>query len=90
MSGFLRCAHQLEARIGHQWRAGIRNERDGCAGGQPLQELRARYRGVVVVVGCERGGNAIAIQQLARHAGIFAGDQIGAGKGRERAQGDVA
>ncbi len=44
----------------------------------------------MVVIGCERGHNAVAVEELTGHPRILAGDQIGARKGRERAQGDVA
>ena len=37
----LRLAHQLEARVGDQRRAGIRDQRDGAAGGKPLPEASA-------------------------------------------------
>ena len=86
ISGFLRGTNQLEPGIGHQRRAGIRHQCDGGALGEPLQQFGPRRRGVVVVVGRERRGDGIAVEQLARHARILAGDQVGARQRCERPQ----
>ena len=90
MPRLLRGAHELIAGIGNQRRAGVGDERDCGAVAEPLEELRPRRRGVVIVVGRERRDDGVAIEELARHPRILAGDQIGAGKRRERAQGDIA
>ena len=85
-----RRAHQLVAGVGDQRRAGIGDQRDGRAFGEPRQQLRPRLGGVVVVIGRQRGGDAVMVEQLAGHAGVLAGDQVGAGQHLERAQRDVA
>ena len=51
MAGGAGLAHQLEAGIGDQRRAGVRDQRDRGALRQPLQDLRPRRRGVVLVIG---------------------------------------
>ena len=38
----------------------------------------------------ERRRDRVAVEQFARDAGVFTGDQVGAGEGLQRAQGDVA
>ena len=47
-------------------------------------------RRIVVVVGRERRGDGVAVEELSRHPRILAGDQVGAGQRVQRAQGDVA
>ena len=82
----LRGAHELESGIGDKRRAGIGDERNGGAFGQPAQQRRPGLRGIVVVIGRERGFNPIAIEQLTGDAGVLAGDQVGAGqRGQARA-----
>ena len=49
-----------------------------------------RLRGVVVVVGRERRRDAVVVEQLAGHARVLAGDQVGGGQHLERPQRDVA
>src|SRR5947209_2354593 len=36
------------------------------------------------------GVSGVAVEQFARDAGVFTGDQVGAGEGLQRAQGDIA
>ncbi len=90
MAGFLRGAHQLESGIGNQRRAGIRNQRDGGAVGEPAQQHRPRLGGIVLVIGRERRCDGVAVEQFAGDAGVLAGDQVGAGERFQRAQRDVA
>ena len=45
MAGLARRAHQLEAGVGDQRRAGIRYQRDGPPGGEPREQLRPRRGG---------------------------------------------
>ena len=81
VAGLLHGADELVARVGNERRAGIRYQRDRRPFRKPLQKLRPCCRGVVVVVGCQRGSDGISVEQLARHPRIFAGDEVG---GRER------
>ena len=90
VAGVMGGAHQLEARIGDQRRAGVGDQRDRRAIGEPAQQRRPRLRRIVVVVGRQRRGDGVAVEELARHPRILAGDQVGAGQRRERAQRDVA
>ena len=83
-------AHQLESGIGDQRRAGVGHQRDRRAIGKPAQQRRPRLRRIVVVVGRERRGDGVAVEEFSRHPRILAGDQVGAGQRRERAQRDVA
>ena len=83
-------AHQLEAGIGDQGRAGIRDQGDRSALRQPFQNLRPRQRGVVFVIGFEQRRNRVALGQAAGYPCVFAGDDIDAGQRLQRAQGDVA
>ena len=82
--------HELVAGIGDRGRAGIRDQRDGCALRDPSQQGRAHCRRIVVVVGGRRRCDAVMVQQLAADAGVLAGNQV---RRRERLQGahrDVA
>ncbi len=90
VTGLARRAHQLEARIGNERRAGVGDERDRFAGGEPRQELRPRRRGVVLVVGRQRRRDAVVVEQLAGDAGVLAGDHVGRGERLQRPQRDVA
>ena len=83
-------AHQLEAGIGNQGRAGIRDQRDRSALRQPFQDFRPRQRGVMFVIGLEQGRDRVALGEPAGDAGILAGDDVDAGQRLQRAQGDVA
>ncbi len=82
-------AHQLEARIGHQGRAGVRNQRDGGARGEASDQLRAGFGRVMIVVGYERRGDPIVIEKLAGHPRVLAGNQVGRCQHFERPHGDV-
>ena len=90
VAGVAGVAHELEARIGDERRAGVRYQRDRFAGGEPCQELRPRRGGVVLVVGRERCGDAVMVEQLARDPRVLAGDQVGRGQRFQRAERDVA
>ena len=90
MAGGADLAHQLEAGIGNQRRAGIRDQRDRGALRQPFQDFRPRQRGVVLVIGFEQRRDRVALGQPAGDAGILAGDDVDAGQRFQRAQGDVA
>ena len=83
-------ADQPVARIGDQRRAGIRDQGYGFACRQPLQDLRPHRLGVVVVIGDERRRQAVVVEQLAGHARVLAGDEVGGGQNLQRPQGDVA
>ena len=89
-SGLAGRAHQLEARIGNERRAGVGHQRDRLARGEPRQELRPRRRGVVLVVGRQRRRDAVVVEQLPRDPRVLAGDQVGRGEGLQRPQRDVA
>ena len=90
MAGGADLAHQLEAGIGNQRRAGIRHQRDRDALRQLLQDDGARLRGVVLVIGFQLRRDPVALGQPARHPCVFAGDDVDAGQGFQRAQRDVA
>ena len=77
MAGLVRRAHQLVARIGNQRRAGVRDQRDRRARGKPRQQLRPRLGGIVLVVGRQRRRDAVAFEELAGHAAVLAGDEVG-------------
>ena len=83
-------AHQPVARIGDQRRAGIGDEGDGLTGREPLQDFRPHRFGIVVVIGDERRRQAVVVEQLAGHARVLAGDEVGRGQNLQRPQGDVA
>ena len=80
MARVLGGAHQLVSRIGNQRRAGVRHQGERRAVGEPLQQRRPRLRGIVVVVGRERRGDAVAVEQLAGYARVFTGNEVGAGQ----------
>ena len=82
MAGVLGGAHQLVSRVGDKRRAGVRYERNRGAFGQPPQQRRPRLRGIVVVIGRERGCDAVAVEQLAGYARVFTGNEVGAGQRR--------
>ena len=83
-------AHQFVAGIGNKRRAGIGDQRDRLALGQAGEQLRPRLGGVVLVIGRERGRDAVMLGQLAGDAAVLAGDHVGGGERLQRAQADVA
>ena len=83
-------AHELVAGVGDQRGAGIGDERDGCALGEPCQQLGPGLGGVVVVIGRERGGDGVMVDELAGDPGVLAGDHVGRGQDFQRPHGDVA
>ncbi len=90
MAGVLRGAHEFVTWIGNERRAGVRHQCDGGAVGEPAQQHRPRFAGIVLVIGRERGRDGVAVEQFAGDAGVLAGDQVGAGKRFQGAQRDVA
>jgi hypothetical protein len=85
-----RRAHQLETGIGDERRAGVADQRNSGAVGETGKQLRARLRGIVVVIGGERGRDAVMVEELAGDAGILAGDEIGRRQHLQRPHGNVA
>ncbi|MGY4465984.1 hypothetical protein ACVWWK_001666 [Bradyrhizobium sp. LB9.1b] len=83
-------AHQLEAGIRDQRRAGVRHQRDGAALPQRLQDFWTGRFGVVLVILLELRRNGVALGQTPRDAGVLAGDDIDPGEGLQRPQRDVA
>ena len=71
-----RRAHQLEAGVGDQRRAGIADQRDARARLAFSQQPRPLPGRVVVVIGGQRFGDAVDGQQLGGDAGILGGDQV--------------
>src|SRR5262245_5736335 len=63
-----RFAHELVTGVGHERRSCVRDQRDGGAVGEPGDELRSRLGGVVLVIGGERGGDAVMVEMLAGDA----------------------
>jgi hypothetical protein len=90
MTGLLRSADELVARIGNERRSGIGYQRYRSSFPKPLQKPGSCCRGVVVVIGCEWGSDGISIEQFTRHPRILAGNEVGGREGRQSAQGDVA
>src|SRR6516165_5976392 len=86
----LRFAHELVTGVGHERRAGIRDQRDRGAVGEPGDELWSRLGGVVLVIGGERGGDAVTVEKLAGDARVLARNEVGGGERLERPHGDVA
>src|SRR5215831_12524175 len=85
-----RFAHELVTGVGDERRPGIRDQRDRGAFGEPGDELRSRLGGIVLVIGGERGGDAIMVEKLAGDARVLACDEVGGGEHLERPHGDVA
>ncbi len=81
--------YQPKARIGDERRAGIRDERDGAALPDLPQQRFAIRIPRVIVIAAHTHANAIALQQLARHPRVLAGDDVGGGQGFESAQAHV-
>ena len=90
MTGIAGGAHKLEARIRDQRRASVRDERDRLAVSKARKQFRPRFGSVVLVICGQRSCDAKATRELARHARIFTGDDVGTGKSFERSQCDVA
>src|SRR5262245_3769622 len=86
----LRFAHELVTGVGHERRPGVRDQREGGAVGEPGDELRSRLGGVVLVVGGERGGDAVMVEELAGDARVLACNEVGGGEHLQRSHGDVA
>ena len=51
---------------------------------EPRQRLGAGALGVVLVIGAERRGDAVVVEQAARMAGVLGEDQIDAGEDLQR------
>jgi hypothetical protein len=81
--------NQLEAGIGDQRRAGVGNQRQRFAFGEARDEARADLRRVVLVIGDERRGDLVTLQQTARDAGVLGQDRVGRRQRRQRPERDV-
>src|SRR5262249_50996892 len=79
-----RFAHELVTGVGHERRPGVRDQRHGGAAGEPGDELRSRLGGVVLVIGSERGRDAIMVEKLAGDACVLACDEVGGGEHLQR------
>ena len=90
VAGLARLAHELEAGIGDQRRAGVRDQRDPCAARELLQQERTRGLGVVVVIGSKGYFYTVMIDKPAAHPRVLAGDEVAAREDFERAQRYVA
>jgi len=84
-----RFAHQLESRIGNEWRSRIADQSDALPFSQPREKFRARLRGIVIVVGDERPRETVNCEQLCGNARIFSGNGVARGKNIERSQRDI-
>src|SRR3546814_12931279 len=73
-------AHQLEAWIGNQGRAGVGNQRQRLAAGHRLQQAAAVAFAGMIVVGGERRGDALGAQQLAGDTGVLDRRSVVTGK----------
>ena len=71
-----RQAHQIGAGIGDDGHTGIRDLRDGGAFQKRFDELRPRRFLIVLVIGDDFFGKAQMVQQDARVARVFAGDDV--------------
>src|SRR5262245_11584482 len=85
-----RFAHELVTGVGHERRPCVRDQRDGGAIGEPGDELRSRLGGVMLVIGGERGGDAVTVEEFAGDARVLAGNEVGGGEHLQRSHGDVA
>ena len=83
-------AHQFEAGIGNQRRAGVRDQRNRSALRQPLQDLWPRGFRVMFVIGLELRGYCVTLGQTAGDAGVLAGDDVDARQRFQRAKCDVS
>ena len=85
-----RLDRELVAGVGDQRRAGVGDQRQRLAPREPGERLGAGALGVVFVIGAERRGEAVVVEQAARMAGVLRQNQIDPGEDLEPAQRDVA
>ena len=86
MAGGAGLGDQPVAGIGDERRAGVADQRHRLALGERRQQLRPLPRRVVLVIGDERRLDAVVAQQHRRHPRVLAGDEVGGGERRQRAQ----
>jgi len=60
--GFDGTGDDPRAGIGQQWRAGVRDERNVLARGQPLEDLRGGLSFIVLVVRADGGGYVVVLE----------------------------
>ena len=85
-----RLAHQLEARIGDERRAGVADQRHALPALEPCDQPRPLPRRIVVVVGDERLGDAVDGQKLRGDARVFGRDHVATFQHIQRPQRHVA
>ena len=83
-------AHQLEARIGHQGRARVADQRHARAFLELGEQPWTFARRIVVVIGDDGFGDGEDGQQFGGDPRVLGRDQIGPLKNIEGPQGDVA
>ncbi len=81
---------ELETGVRDERRAGIADERNLGALLKPRQQGRAHALGIVLVIGLERGRDAVAVEQAMRDARVLGQHDIRLRQGRERPQRHVA
>src|SRR5262245_553548 len=86
----LRGADKLVTGVRNQRGPGIGNQRNGLPRGQPAQKARACGSRIVVMIGGECSADLIAVGELARDAGVLAGDQVRGCQSLEGTQRDIA
>jgi hypothetical protein len=69
-------ADQARARIGQPGHAGIRNQRHGFPGREPLNQLGGPHRLIVFVITDERLPNFEVPQQIPGMPGVFRRDEV--------------
>ena len=86
----VRFADQTETRIRDQRGSRVADQRDDLSGLDARDQGRSRLGGVVVVIRGQATRDAVRGQQLARHARVLAGYEVGGAKRIERTQRDIA
>ena len=81
---------QLPARIGHQRRARIGDERKAATLHKTRDQARTALGPIMVMVGAQFCVNAVCIKELASNPCILGKDLIYGAKRVERTQGDIA
>ena len=71
------CPHQLVARIGNEWRPGVRYQRHSLATFQPFDNLRPDPLRVVLVIADEGCVDPVSLRKAPGYPGVFAGDGAG-------------
>ena len=83
-------ANQLVTGIGYEWRAGVADESDAFAGGQPRQDGRPHARRIVIVVGYKWSGDGVNGEQFCRNPRIFGQDRVAVTQNVQSTKCDVA